>query len=313
MSCLLCGSAESEIISEKDRHGQPLTTRVCQGCGLVCNDPIPDDETLSQFYAENYRVAYKGAAEPRKRQVLRNFRRIRDHISRFQDIIDPANNVLDVGAGSGEFLFSMKNAGKNAVGLEPNREYAEYCRQILGLEVETAEITADLFGDQHFDLIRLNHVLEHMNDPVGKLAMISELLSDKGVLYVEVPNIEIYAKTKSRGNMFHFGHIFNFNPWTLRAAAKLAGLNEDLRSQQRCHATTGLFLVKGPARDTMAAAANADNVHQVMKAIKSHYQDSATAARITKLRTKLVKRVEETITSRRYNTMQDIGKAVLNG
>ena len=156
----------------------------------------------------------KGAARPRRRQILRNFRRVAEHIRTYRDVLIPARKVLDVGAGSGEFACLMRELGKEVTGIEPNAGYAAYCRDDLGLDVRTAHLAPHLFDAAEFDLIRLNHVLEHLNDPVKYLAMIAGWLKPGGVLYVEVPNIEVYCRTKSRGNMFHYGHIWNFNPWT---------------------------------------------------------------------------------------------------
>ena len=52
-----------ELVSEIDRRGKRLHTVICMETGLVRNDPIPDDEELAQFYAENYRLAYKGTRQ----------------------------------------------------------------------------------------------------------------------------------------------------------------------------------------------------------------------------------------------------------
>jgi SAM-dependent methyltransferase len=95
-----------------------------------------------------------------------------------------------------------------------------------------------------FDFIRLSHVLEHMPDPVRSLKTLQRWLADDGVLYLETPNIEAEAGRKIRGSMFHFGHIFNFNPFTLRLAAKGAGLQEAPECAAKLADATGTFFVK---------------------------------------------------------------------
>ena len=209
-----------EVVSETDRHGKPLRTLICMETGLVRNDPVPNDEELARFYADDYRIAYKGAAKPRRRQVVRNFRRVATYVRMFRDVLDPATQVLDVGAGSGEFAYLITRLGKTVKGIEPNSRYAAYCRETLGLDVQTVHLSPDLFAPGQFDLIRLNHVLEHLNDPIEHLGQIACWLTPRGLLYVEVPNIEVYCREKSRGRMFHYAHIFNFNPWTLRTVRR---------------------------------------------------------------------------------------------
>ena len=271
------------------------------------NDPIPSDEALSAFYSKDYRQSYKGAGKPRKRQIVRNFRRVCQHINASADILSDVRSVLDIGAGSGEFLFAMKFTGKQTRGIEPNREYAAYCRDDLGLNVQTDEVSPDMFDGEKFDYIRLNHVLEHVNNPVAKLSTIAGYLKDDGVLYVEVPNIEAYAGNKSKGRIFHYGHIFNFNAWTLRVAAGLAGLVEDEHTGD----LAGVFLRKGSPW-SREQAGNPDNAERVAKAIAAHYAGKLDVAKTTaRPARKLMLRIEETMAGWRHGTPGQIGQAVL--
>ena len=313
MNCVLCNAADSELVSEKDRHGKALATRVCNGCGLVFNDPVPSDAELSDFYSNRYRVEYKGAFHPRGRQIIRNFRRARDHVDLFADVISKAQSVLDVGAGSGEFLFAISRSA-TGIGIEPNKGYADYCRTQLNLDVRTDELRPDLFPQEQFDFIRLNHVLEHLNDPVGSLAMIARFLKPDGVFFVEVPNIDHYSATKSTGNMFHYGHIFNFNPFTLRSAAGRAGLEEMPQTADRCANTTGVFLKKMPNTLVPEDVRNSENAVRVAAAIKQHFADKPLmhqVSRISRLFTKLKLRTGETILSLRYKSPAEMGRAIL--
>jgi 2-polyprenyl-3-methyl-5-hydroxy-6-metoxy-1,4-benzoquinol methylase len=118
-----------EVVSEVDRRGNPLRTVVCMETGLVRNDPVPGDEELAKFYAEDYRKDYKGAEKPRKRQIIRNFRRAAEHIRQFRDVLEPGQHVLDVGAGSGEFAYLMTRLGKDVIGIDPTP--SEPIRSIL--------------------------------------------------------------------------------------------------------------------------------------------------------------------------------------
>ena len=299
-----------EVVSETDRHGEPLRTVICMETGLVRNDPIPGDEELAKFYSEDYRTSYKGAAKPRKRQIIRNFRRVAGHIRQFRDVLDPAKKVLDVGAGSGEFAYLMTELGKDVVGIEPNAGYAAYCREDLGLDIRTAHLAPDLFEAGQFDLIRLNHVLEHLNDPEKYLSMIAQWLAPGGVLYVEVPNIETYAREKSKGNMFHYGHIFNFNPWTLRTAAALAGLDEVPETMERCRDTTGVFFrVTDRARQNIIIE-DRENAEHVREMIRRHYTGDFRKGKATKPFAKLGARVEETLTGLAAGSPRAIGSRV---
>lgn len=309
MACILCSSSEARVVSRRDRRGEDLCTWLCEGCGLVYNNPIPSDEELEEFYGTKYRNNYKGSDRPRGRQIYRNFLRLKTHLDTFDDVFAGAEDVLDVGAGSGEFAFAMAEMGKNVRGNEPNRAYSRYCREALGVDVETGMLDARTAEPGSCDLINLSHVLEHMNQPVEQLALLASFLKPDGLLYVEVPNILDYAATKSKGNLFHFGHIWNFSPYTLRAVAGLAGLKEYGPTAERCSGKTGLFLQRGDVVHPDPEAC-AENAHRVASALDTHFKSGPHRRRSGIPFTRFFTGVAETLKSL-FRSPKGIGRAVL--
>ena len=299
-----------EVVSKTDRRGRPLRTVICMDTGLVRNDPVPDDAELAKFYAEDYRISYKGARKPRRRQILRNFRRAATYVRNYRDLLEPTSRVLDVGAGSGEFAFLMTRLGKTVTGIEPNFDYAAYCRDELGLDVRTSHLAPDLFRPGQFDLIRMNHVLEHLNNPVRYLGEVANWLTPDGLLYVEVPNIEVDCRSKSRGRMFHYAHIFNFNPWTLRACAGLAGLAEAPETEQGSAGTTGAFFRQDAAAAGSVQVENPQNAHNVLKLIRAHYGGAFSKGKAAKPIRKLVTQTEESLTGLLLGSPASIAESV---
>ncbi|MCY4550396.1 MAG: class I SAM-dependent methyltransferase [Defluviicoccus sp.] len=299
-----------EVVSETDRRGGPLRTVICMDTGLVRNDPVPDDAELARFYAEDYRIRYKGARRPRRRQVLRNFRRAAAYLRKYRDVLDPAARMLDVGAGSGEFAFLMTRLGKTVTGIEPNVDYAAHCRDALGLDVRTAHLARELFPPGRFDLIRMNHVLEHLNDPVRYLGEVAGWLAPDGLLYVEVPNIEAECRARSRGRIFHYAHIFNFNPWTLRACAGLAGLAEAPQTARRSAGTTGVFFRRDAAAAGSAEIENPENARIVRRLIRAHYEGAFGEGKAARPIRKLGARIEESLTGLVLGAPSAIGESV---
>ena len=299
-----------EVVSKTDRRGRPLRTVICMDTGLVRNDPVPDDAELAQFYAEDYRISYKGARKPRRRQILRNFRRAAIYLRTYRDLLEPKSRVLDVGAGSGEFAFLMTRLGKTVTGIEPNVDYAAYCRDELGLDVRTSHLAPDLFRPGQFDLIRMNHVLEHLNNPVRYLGEIAKWLAPDGLLYIEVPNIEADCRSKSRGRMFHYAHIFNFNPWTLRACAGLAGLTEAPETAGKSAGTTGAFFRPDAAAAESTKVKNPQNADHVRTLIRAHYGGAFSKGRAAKPIRKLAGQIEESLTGLVLGSPASIAESV---
>ena len=300
-----------ETVSETDRRGRPLRTVICMDTGLVRNDPVPDDAELERFYGDEYRIAYKGRTKPRRRQILRNFRRATQHVRTHWDVLGGATRILEIGAGSGEFAFVMARLGKRVTGIEPNFHYAAYCRDELRLDIRTAHLAPNLFPPGEFDFIRLSHVLEHLNDPVKYLGQIAEWLAPGGTLYVEVPNIETYCRTKSRGGMFHYAHIYNFNPWTLRACAGLAGLSEAPETAQRSAGSTGVFLRRDAEAAARIGTENPENARHVRELIRRHYAGAFRKGKASKPLVKIVARIEETLAGLAAGGPSDIGERAM--
>lgn len=290
--CVLCGGEDHALVSRHDRHRRPLTSLMCRGCGLVFNWPIPDEATLAAFYSDRYRLEYKGDAAPRSRQIVRNFNRVLDFFSANWPLMAGARTCLDIGAGSGEFLYFARGLGMQARGVEPNRAYAAFCRDRFGLDVTTGFVGGFDYPDGGADLIRLSHVLEHLSDPVGSLRMVRRWLADDGIIHIEVPDIEVYADQKTRGNMFHFGHIFNFSAWTLRACAGLAGLEEAAELRATPAAGTATFFRKGRVW-TAAEARNPAAAARVLGRLDRHYARRRVVHSVAKLGRKLNRRAGE--------------------
>ena len=150
-------------------------------------------------------------------------------------------------------------------------------------------------------------MLEHLNDPVKYLAMIRDWLATEGVLYVEVPNIEEDCRVKSRGNLFHYGHIWNFNPWTLRAVAGLAGLEELDATRERSVGTTGVVFRSGLVR-TAVDFVNVENAARVRNMIAQHYAGDFREGKVMKPLMKLTARIEEVASSLFAGTPRGIGE-----
>lgn len=98
--------------------------------------------------------------------------------------------ILDYGCGSGEWLLNLIQLGYrhlSSADIEENRASLGRLRE-AGISTHTiAEL--DEGPDASFDVIRLEHVLEHLPQPVSSLCRIRRLLAPGGWLVVTVPSI----------------------------------------------------------------------------------------------------------------------------
>ena len=221
ITCNLCNGHDVDVLSQRDRHNNPMQTVICKGCGLVWTDPRPDVHSNRKFYAEEYRQQYKATTAPRMKHVYRDMLRAIQRYKRIRPLLESGMKVLDIGAGAGFFPYTVKKQGFEVTGVEPNTGYANYANEAFGLNVINGFLEDITFEDSSFDVITLNHVLEHLQDPCTALLRLHAWLKPGGCLNVEVPNIE--ATYHSPQHKFHLAHLYTFNPVNLARLGEKAG------------------------------------------------------------------------------------------
>lgn len=102
----------------------------------------------------------------------------------------PASQVgelLDVGCGNGAFLERMRALGWTVTGVDPDPSAVQY-GQKRGLRVFCGSVS-DVPAGRNYDVITLNHVIEHVTDPVHLLQQCAELLGAGGRMILTTPNL----------------------------------------------------------------------------------------------------------------------------
>jgi 2-polyprenyl-3-methyl-5-hydroxy-6-metoxy-1,4-benzoquinol methylase len=222
-ACPLCGRREYRVVSMIDRRGAPLRTVMCEACGLVWTNPRPADADVDRYYETEYRLDYSRSRTPTRRKLLRGFLGAAERRDALDGLLTPGARVLDVGCGAGELVFLLRREGFDAAGIEPGREYAAFCRDVLEIPIQTATVERADVAPQSQSLITMFHMLEHVADPQRTLATIRGwLVPDVGRLVVEVPNV--HSLVQAPRHRFHYAHLYNYSAATLGAFGASAGL-----------------------------------------------------------------------------------------
>src|SRR5690606_37771056 len=77
-----------------------------------------------------------------------------------------SGSILDVGCGTGAFLHTMKEAGWQVTGLEPDATAEAKAMELYNIQPMRSEKLYDLKPGS-YDAITLWHVLEHVHDLHG--------------------------------------------------------------------------------------------------------------------------------------------------
>jgi SAM-dependent methyltransferase len=208
--CPICGSGELRRVPYPGR-GKALQLEailLCAHCGAGSATPLPDQQKLDHFYASGaywHASAGQGQRAHEASQAWLRVANVRGFAPR------RLLAVADVGAGHGGIaraLAAQKVDVSRYAFVEPDEAAAADITALrLPFGIERAAALEDLRGP--LDLLFLNHVLEHVADPLGVLRQAARLLSPDGVAYVETP----YADYRFKEDVFP--HVFFFTPRSL--------------------------------------------------------------------------------------------------
>ena len=205
MTCRICKNSEKgrafQVREMMFGLRENFTYFECSQCGCLQIADIPKE--LTKYYPSDYCSFDQSVSESPMKRYLR-IRRDRYTFfgigiigklvcKRFpNDLLKmiavtgttPDSEILDVGCGSGRFLFSLRDLGfKNLTGIDP---FAR--REFIADDIRVMRKTIhDLPDNNSFDLIVFNHSLEHIPDQLETLSKVSHILADGGVCFVRMP------------------------------------------------------------------------------------------------------------------------------
>lgn len=151
--------------------------------------------------------------------------RVRTFVQR--NFSKPDMHILDIGSGLCVFLYQLKQAtGWHCVALDPDPRQAQHARDVCGVAVINESIldyTPET--DKNFDLITLNKVLEHFEDPLHVLKRIKGFFNAEkpGYLYLEVPDGEMAILDSLEREEFFIEHYHAFSYQSIQMLLKHSG------------------------------------------------------------------------------------------
>lgn len=161
----------------------------CRDCEVVFLNPAPSAEFLNSAYDDSY-YSYQDFAPPKAWHVwLRRLLGYNPAATGDPKFAKPGR-VLDIGCGSGAFLYRMKLAGWETHGVEIGATAAQIGNSKYGLNIQAGTLLTARLPENYFDYIRLNHSFEHILNPREVLTRIRTHLAPDGLLFIGVPNVD---------------------------------------------------------------------------------------------------------------------------
>lgn len=168
--------------------GKKFQVKFNEDYQMLVTTPVP--ENLENYYeSENY-ISHTDSKKTVLDKVYQKVKNValQQKLKLINSFDTPKKNVLDVGAGTGDFLKHCSNNKWNVLGVEPSlkaRDIAHKKGIYLKDNLYKIENTS-------FDVITLWHVLEHVKDLKTYIKKLKALLKEDGYLVIAVPNYKSY-------------------------------------------------------------------------------------------------------------------------
>lgn len=192
--CVVCGEPVNvpflsnlrEVEYGIDWKGEIMA---CSECGLIQQTPMQTASEALSLYPPEY-IHYNPSPHGVKGFLMKIYMLRTIRLLKKLNVVQ-GGKLLDIGCGAGEKLAILRDQLELEVqGVEPNAQAAQTARSLFGLHVTDGIFSPDDYPENSFDVVRINHVIEHVPDPVGLLNGIYRVLKPGGVITGETENIE---------------------------------------------------------------------------------------------------------------------------
>ena len=222
--CPLCESNRNELLFTNSRGNKYLENYVCDNCGFIYTYPRISNEEVTHLYLDG---AFSKEARKSSQPDLNKFIQTetlaleRLHLleKKMLTFFSSPKTCLEIGCGTGSFLWLLKSRGNLIKGIEPDSKFVSVAIKRYGIDVET--VLFDSFDDsQLYDFICNFHVIEHVLEPRKFVKNMYKRLKKNGCIYIECPTIDdIY--TNDLNTFFWDVHVNTFSnralPWLLES------------------------------------------------------------------------------------------------
>lgn len=156
---------------------------------ILKTDPQPSLEQLPSYYESEDYISHTDG----KRTLFEKVYHIvkKNAIRKKVNLLSKYNvkgSVLDIGAGTGDFLVAAKKANWISIGIEPSARASEIA-SAKGVTLADELVNLE---NESFDVITMWHVLEHVPNLDFQINELKRLLKPNGTIIIAVPNYKSY-------------------------------------------------------------------------------------------------------------------------
>ena len=157
---------------------------------ILKTHPQPTLDKLGSYYEFEDYISHTDGKRTLFEKMYHFIKRkaIRDKVKLINSYQPVKGRILDIGAGTGDFLLECKNQNWDILGIEPNDKAKGIA---LGKGIKFGD-TIEKLESNSFDVITMWHVLEHVPDVEHQVSELKRLLKPSGTIIIAVPNFKSY-------------------------------------------------------------------------------------------------------------------------
>lgn len=183
---------DKSFITVKDFSvsGESFSLLLNEEYQILKTHPQPTLDKLGSYYEFEDYISHTDGKRTLFEKTYHFIKRkaIRDKVKLINSYQPVKGRILDIGAGTGDFLLECKNQNWDILGIEPNDKAKGIA---LGKGVKFGD-TIEKLESNSFDVITMWHVLEHVPDVEHQVAELKRLLKPSGTIIIAVPNFKSY-------------------------------------------------------------------------------------------------------------------------
>ena len=157
---------------------------------MLITFPKPNENDLHKYYESEAYISHtdgKGSLVEILYQFVKKFA-LKKKVGLINGLHPAKGRILDIGAGTGDFLAMAKSNGWDIIGIEPS----EKAKTIAGKKGVIFAESMQSLEKQSFDVITMWHVLEHVPNLEEQIKELKRLLKPDGTIIIAVPNFRSF-------------------------------------------------------------------------------------------------------------------------
>lgn len=249
-TCPFCTSSQVYVHHPTVWKRSDIHVYHCERCDLVYLFPMFSEEEEKAFYCnynEHVKSRLVNAKETMSDQFEASLPEAERRVSSIRSYLNSSMSILEIGSATGAFLQLIRGDVREVLGIEPSNAHANHMSS-LDIPYVSEIAMLNMENRDRFDGIALFHVFEHIRNPLSFLQTLRQkYLIEKGLLWVEVPNVDdalltLYQCKPFAQFYYQAMHHYYYSAKTLQAVMHKTGFEtKELIPVQRYDLSNHLY------------------------------------------------------------------------